>query len=156
MEIVTVGIPICGNCLWLEWSYMTAAPWESFPDGCCQSWRCPGRNCSGWKLTGVWVMQWWLFHHKFHMVEFPWMANVLGWHLSEFHTSAWHSQFPLYQLYHSTLSCDTTLFLSHLSYPHIISYFNDDLIKIENYMISIRLSINADKKTAIMFSNKPD
>ena len=33
-------------------------------------------NCSGWKLTGEELSEWWLFHHKFHMVEFPRMVFV--------------------------------------------------------------------------------
>ena len=50
---------------------------------------------------------------------------------------------------------NTTLFLSHNSYPRIINTFNNDLIKVENYMISNRLSNNADNTTALMFSNRP-
>ena len=51
---------------------------------------------------------------------------------------------------------DTTLHLSDVSYSHIARTFNNELINIEKYMISNRLSINADKTFAILFTNRPN
>ena len=51
---------------------------------------------------------------------------------------------------------DTTLHLSDVSYPNIARTFNNELINIEKYMISNRLSINADKTFAILFTNRPN
>ena len=51
---------------------------------------------------------------------------------------------------------DTTLHLSDVSYSDIARTFNNELINIEKYMISDRLSINADKTFAILFTNHPN
>ena len=52
---------------------------------------------------------------------------------------------------------DDTIYLSHNFYPHIISIFNNNQIKIENYMISNRLSINVHLKNNLFeaFLKKP-
>ena len=50
---------------------------------------------------------------------------------------------------------DTTLFLSHHSYPHIIGTFDNDLMKMKNYIISNRLSFNADETTANCVGSNP-
>ena len=52
---------------------------------------------------------------------------------------------------------DDTIYLSHHFYPHIISIFNNNQIKIENYMISNRLSINVHLKNNLFeaFLKKP-
>ena len=48
------------------------------------------RNCSGWKLIGVGVICVVVVSPNISYGVSPWMANILGWYLSEFHLFACH------------------------------------------------------------------